>query len=84
MSSKEDLKISISQCKASRGFLNWNQQELAEKVGCAKKTISDFEKGNREAQARTLKDIRTTFENAGIVFEENEEFLTVRLKKKEQ
>ena len=81
MSSKENLKISISQCKASRGFLGWSQKDLAKMVGCAEKTISDFEKGNREAQARTLKDIRTTFENEGIIFEENDEFLTVRLKK---
>jgi len=74
-------KITVGQCKASRSFLNWGQEELAKNVGCTKKTISDFENGNTEPQNRTLRDIINALENAGIVFEANDEFLTVKLKR---
>tara|TARA_Y100000389_G_C17133417_1_gene351364 strand:- start:341 stop:580 length:240 start_codon:yes stop_codon:yes gene_type:complete len=68
-----DKKITISQSKAARSFLNWNQQDLADKVGCAKKTITDFEKGNREPQPRTIKEIKRVFEENGIKFINNGE-----------
>jgi DNA-binding XRE family transcriptional regulator len=49
-------------------MLNWSQEELALKVECAKKTITDFEKGHRTPHHRTLKEIKIIFEEAGIRF----------------
>ena len=66
-------KIFPVQCKSARAMLNWSQEELALKVECSKKTITDFEKGNRIPHTRIVRDIRIVFEEAGIVFINNGE-----------
>jgi ribosome-binding protein aMBF1 (putative translation factor) len=62
------IKILPVQCRAARAMLGWGQQDLASKVPCAKKTITDFEKSHSTPYDRTLRDIQETIEEAGIVF----------------
>ena len=48
--------------------LGWTQDDLAKASTVAKRTIAEFELGNRVPYDRTLRDIREAFERAGIVF----------------
>ena len=73
MENNKIVKIKPIQCKSARAMLNWSQEELAIKVECAKKTITDFEKGHRTPHHRTLKEIKIIFEGAGITFINNGE-----------
>lgn len=65
--------ISPAQCRAARCMLGWSQTELSERAKVSRKTIADFEtltegKARRGPYARTLTDIRTALEGAGIDF----------------
>lgn len=65
--------ITPEQCRAARAFLNWSQELLAQKVRVIKTTIGDFERRKTTPYKKTLEDIRTSFEEAGISFEESED-----------
>jgi transcriptional regulator with XRE-family HTH domain len=52
----------------ARGALNWSQAKLAAKANVAKQTLADFERGARNPYDRTLMDIRSALEAAGIIF----------------
>jgi transcriptional regulator with XRE-family HTH domain len=41
---------------------NWTQEELAEKAGVSKNTISDIEKGDKFARPKTLVQLAIAFE----------------------
>jgi transcriptional regulator with XRE-family HTH domain len=70
-----------AQCRAARALLNWSQDELAEKAAVAKQTLGDFERGTRQPYQRTLDDIRSVLEAAGVEFT-NGDAPGVRLKNK--
>jgi transcriptional regulator with XRE-family HTH domain len=59
------------QCKMARTALNWSVRQLAESAKVSTNTIVRFERGE-ELKARTVADIRETFESAGIVFIEGD------------
>lgn len=61
-------QISARQCVAARGLLGWSQTDLATASGVSKGPIADFERGKSLPQARTMRDLITAFEAAGIVF----------------
>lgn len=64
-----DAKIATpAQCRAARALLNWTQATLAERAGVARKTVADFELGERVLHVRTRRDITATLEEAGIEF----------------
>ena len=81
------MTFSREQCRAGRALLGWTQEQLEEATALAgskveKKTIADFEAGNRTPYGRTLADIRRALETAGILFlAENGEGPGVRLRK---
>jgi transcriptional regulator with XRE-family HTH domain len=56
------------QCRAGRALLNWSQEELAKRARVAKQTLADFERGARSPYPRTLADIRSALEAAGVEF----------------
>ena len=65
--------ISLEQCRAARALLGWTQERLKSATArggakVAKKTIADFEAGNRVPYERTLADIRRALEANGIEF----------------
>jgi transcriptional regulator with XRE-family HTH domain len=61
-------QISARQCVAARGLLGWSQTNLAAASGVSKGPIADFERGKSLPQARTMRDLITAFEAAGVVF----------------
>ena len=64
----------------ARAALGWGVRDLAAKVGVAANTISRFENGT-DTYGETLRRIRRTFEDAGIIFiDENGGGAGVRLK----
>lgn len=60
--------VNARQTRAARAWLGWTQDDLAKASTVAKRTIAEFELGNRVPYDRTLRDIREAFERAGIVF----------------
>ena len=74
--------ITSVQCRAARGLLSWNQQNLADRAGVGIMTIHQFEKGGTQPRRATLEVVRRAFENAGVEFiDENGGGLGVRLRK---
>jgi transcriptional regulator with XRE-family HTH domain len=76
------MSLSPAQCRAARGLLGWSQSELSEASKTATKTIADFERGARDPYPRTLEDVRSALETAGVEFiQENGGGAGVRLRK---
>jgi DNA-binding XRE family transcriptional regulator len=57
-----------AQCRAARALLNWTQATLAQHAAVARKTVADFELGNRSLHRRTRLDITVALEGAGVEF----------------
>jgi transcriptional regulator with XRE-family HTH domain len=60
--------MSPEQCRAARAWLNWTQQELAQRAGVGLSTVRDFETGERTPIPNNLAAIRRAIELAGIEF----------------
>ncbi|WP_108819343.1 helix-turn-helix domain-containing protein [Pseudovibrio sp. Alg231-02] len=77
------MTITPAQCRAGRALIGWSQGDLEEKSKVAKKTIADFERDVRNPYARTLADLQSAMESAGVAFiPENGGGAGVRLSKK--
>ncbi|MGQ9372056.1 helix-turn-helix domain-containing protein [Azospirillum sp. ST 5-10] len=63
-----DITLLPLQCRAARGILGWDINDLSTATGLTRKTISDFENGKTGPQPRTLRDIRHALETAGVEF----------------
>lgn len=60
--------VSPAQCRGARALLRWTQDRLAERAAVARKTVADFELGNRSLHRRTRLDITIALEAAGVEF----------------
>ena len=58
--------ITPAQCRAARGWLDWNQKDLAEKAKVSMSTIRDFESGKRSPIANNLEALRRAIDAAGV------------------
>lgn len=58
--------ISPEQSRAARGWLDWNQEELARRANVSLSTVRDFEKGRRSPIKNNLEALRLALENAGL------------------
>ena len=77
--------ITPSQCRAARGLLGWNQQDLAAKAGVSQLTVHQLEAGSTRPRRATLDVVRRAFESAGVDFiDENGGGPGVRLRKPEK
>jgi transcriptional regulator with XRE-family HTH domain len=74
--------ITYKQCRAARELLGWKQNDLSAKSVISSGTIADFERGVRELRVSTLEKLISTFEEAGIRFENNDVKYSVELLKK--
>jgi transcriptional regulator with XRE-family HTH domain len=75
--------ITPSQCRAARGLLGWNQEDLATRAGVSQVTVHQLEAGSTQPRRATLDVIRRAFENAGVEFiDENGGGPGVRLRKR--
>lgn len=76
------MTILPEQCRAGRALLNWSQGQLAEAAKVARATLAEFESGKRAPYPRTLDDIRSALEAAGVIFiDQNGDGPGVRLRK---
>lgn len=66
-------RLTASQLRAARGWLNLSQRELAHTCLVNVKTIADFERGASVPYDRTLRDIQRALEDRGVelMFENN-------------
>jgi hypothetical protein len=58
--------VTASQARAARALLGWDLNDLAQKADIRVSTVERMEDGIGDAS--TLSSIRTTFENAGVIF----------------
>jgi transcriptional regulator with XRE-family HTH domain len=58
--------LTPAQCRAARGLLSWNQQQLADAAGIGVATVRLFEAGKGEQRRSTLKLITQALEAAGV------------------
>jgi len=62
---EQELKTAFGKnIKIRREFRKWSQEELSEKTGVTKNTISDIETGQKFARAKTLVKLAQVFETA--------------------
>ena len=73
--------LTSAQCRAARGLIDWNQQQLADTAGVGVATIRLFEAGKGEQRRSTLSVIRQALEAAGVEFT-NADQPGVRLRKR--
>jgi len=67
------------QSRAARGWLNWTQQELADKASVGISTVRDFEAGRRQPIANNIAAMRRVIEEAGVeLVEESGEAVGIR------
>ena len=62
------MSISPEQCRAARALLRLSRHQLAWFADVAERTIIDFERRARSPRQRTLADLRSELEYAGVVF----------------
>jgi transcriptional regulator with XRE-family HTH domain len=62
------IMLTPGQCRAARGLIGWNQQELADRAHIGIVTVHQFEAGLSQPRRITLEVIRRAFEAAGLEF----------------
>lgn len=62
----EDQRFA-AQMRAARALLAWSQTDLAEKSGLSRTVIARVEMGVTDARTSTVRAIRSTFSQAGII-----------------
>jgi|HubBroStandDraft_1064217.scaffolds.fasta_scaffold02120_27 transcriptional regulator with XRE-family HTH domain len=58
--------LTPQQCRAARGWLDWNQKDLADRAKVSMSTIRDFESGKRVPIANNLDALRRAIHAAGV------------------
>ena len=76
------MSITPAQCRAARGLLHWSQTKLSQDSGVGLTTIRLFETERQKAYQQTREKLRSSFEQNGLEFiEENGGGPGVRLKR---
>jgi transcriptional regulator with XRE-family HTH domain len=73
--------LTPEQCRMARAALRWTVQDVAKLAGVSPTTVNQYEMGHTAPNASTLRVLRMTFEEAGIVFIDDGEGSGVRLVK---
>ncbi len=58
--------LAPEQSRAARGWLDWSQEQLAERANVSLSTVRDFEKGRRTPIRNNLASIQAALEAAGV------------------
>jgi transcriptional regulator with XRE-family HTH domain len=62
------MAITPAQIRAARALLGWTLDELSEKSGISRRTLTDLESGTHKPQRRTLDKLRACHAKHGIAF----------------
>jgi transcriptional regulator with XRE-family HTH domain len=62
------MTLTPSLCRAARGLLGWNQDDLAKAAKVGLNTLRNFEAGKSTPMTNNLVAIQASLEAAGIVF----------------
>jgi transcriptional regulator with XRE-family HTH domain len=65
---KKRVAVRPAQCRAARAWIGWTQADLARRAGVARKTVADFERGNRSLHYGSQETIKAALESAGAEF----------------
>jgi predicted transcriptional regulator len=76
--------LAPAQIRAARALLGWRQEDLSKASGVGTATIQRIEKSNLSGYVSTIVRIQDAFEDAGVVFIEDDETggIGLRLTKK--
>jgi predicted transcriptional regulator len=75
-------KFEPAQCRAARGLLSWNQEDLARQAGVSRSTVREFEAGHHELHRSTQTLLVRALEDAGVrLIEAGDEGCGVRMAK---
>ena len=58
--------LTPAQSRAARGWLDWSQEELANRSNVSLSTVRDFEKGRRKPIGNNLQALQAALEAAGL------------------
>lgn len=58
--------LTPEQSRAARGWLDWSQEQLAERAKVSLSTVRDFEKGRRTPIRNNLEAIQKALEGEGV------------------
>ena len=61
-------KVTPALCRAARGLLGWNQDDLAKAARVALNTLRNFEAGKSTPMVNNLEAIQAALEAAGVEF----------------
>jgi transcriptional regulator with XRE-family HTH domain len=64
----DEIPITAHQSRGARAMLGWSREQLAERSRVSAATLADFEAEKRTPYNRTLADIRSALEAAGVEF----------------
>ena len=73
--------MTSEQIRAARGLLRWSAKELGRRAGVHISTIQRLERNRTNGHFLTIRNIQQAFEDAGIIFLEDEDGLEVRMRK---
>ena len=62
------MSITASQCRAARALINWSQDDLSKASAVGRATLANFESEKSTPYDRTLRDIQSSLESAGVIF----------------
>ncbi len=57
-----------AQCRMARAALGWGTVKLAKAAGVGISTVARFENAQSQPRQETIRAIRRTFEDAGVIF----------------
>ncbi|MDR6666390.1 helix-turn-helix transcriptional regulator [Rhizobium sp. 1399] len=60
------MTISGAQCRAARGLIGWSQSDLCDAAKVGRATLANFEAEKTTPYDRTLRDIESALEAAGV------------------
>jgi transcriptional regulator with XRE-family HTH domain len=60
--------ITPALCRAARGLLSWNQEDLAKAAKVGLNTLRNFEAGKSAPMTNNLAAIQAAFDAAGVLF----------------
>jgi transcriptional regulator with XRE-family HTH domain len=78
---QDNTVVKPAQVKMARAALDWSLEDLAQKAGVHRNTISNFETGKFAGDPETLRKLQRALEAAGVEFT-NGDHPGVRLKRK--